>query len=302
MWSRSSSGNALQIAISRLPFRIHACSFFTTPCRDFSSSVLTSPFAAVSLVLDNKQHTQKENVSTHTHKMYANERAARDFFIHNTASLHTQDSKPNEAILPLPNHSWDIKKLRNLRKRKCGAVCVRERDKESETQRKKYPPLGGESASDDLFGRRRKSQARHESERLESGKSSLLRRCLRVGTIVLPPHFSSMHNNTRSNHTASKQATTTLSFPRPAPLQQLQRDGSTPRGARKTTAHTRTAARSLFLASALGNAKRTLSKDRQRHLQPLGNARLTLRKRWAMPSSALASMQDYARQGYGSFT
>jgi hypothetical protein len=191
--------------------------------------------------------------------------------------------------------------LRNLRKRKCGAVCVRERDRESETPKKKYPPIGGESASDDVFGRRRKSQARQESERLESGKSSLLRRCLRVGTIVLPPHFSSMHNNKQSNHTASKQATTTLSSPTP-PLQQLQRDRSTPRGARKTTAHTRPEARSLFLASALGNARRTLSKDGQRHLQPLGNARLTLRKRWAMPSSALASMQGCARQGYGSFT
>ncbi len=179
---------------------------------------------------------------------------------------------------------------------------MRERDRESETPRKKYPPIGGESASDDVFGRRRKSQARQESERLESGKSSLLRRCLRVGTIVLPPHFSSMHNNKHSNHTASKQATTTLSFPPSTPLQQLQRDRSTPRGARKTTAHTRPEARSLFLASALGNARRTLSKDGQRHLQPLGNARLTLRKRRAMPSSALASMQGCARQGYGSFT
>jgi hypothetical protein len=87
MWSRSSSGTALQIAISRLPFRIHACSFFTTPCRDFSSSVLTSPFAAVSLLLDNTQHTQKENVSTHTHKMHASERASEQHEISSFTTL-----------------------------------------------------------------------------------------------------------------------------------------------------------------------------------------------------------------------
>jgi hypothetical protein len=137
MWSRSSSGIALQIATSRLPFRIHACSFFTTPCRDFSSSVLTSPFAAVNLVLDNKQHTQKENVSIHTHRMHANERAARDFFIHNTASPHTQDSKPNEAFLPFPNHSWNVKILRNLRKRQVWcSVCAREGQRERDSEEK----------------------------------------------------------------------------------------------------------------------------------------------------------------------
>ncbi len=136
--------------------------------------------------------------------------------------------------------------MRNLRKRKCGAVCVRERDRENETPRKKYPPIGGENASDDVIGRRRKSQARQESEKLESGKSSLLRRCLRVGTIVLPPHFSSMHNDKHSNHTARKQANTTLSFPPvPAPLQQLQRDRSTPRGARKTKQRTHAQKRAL---------------------------------------------------------
>ncbi len=109
---------------------------------------------------------------------------------------------------------------------------------------------------------------------------------------------------TTTNTATTQQASKRLQLsPSPSPpLQQLQRDRSTPRGARKTTAHTRTEARSLFLASALGNANRTLSKDRQRHLQPLGNARLTLRKRCGMPSSALASMQDCARQGYGSFT
>jgi hypothetical protein len=147
---------------------------------------------------------------------------------------------------------------------------MRERDRESETPRKKYPPIGGESPSDDVSGRRRKSQARQESERLESGKSSLLRRCLRVGTIVLPTHCSSMHNNKHRNHTARKQASdynSLLPPPHPPPLQQLQRDRSTPRGARKTTAHTRTEARSLFLVSALGNARRTLSKNGQRHLQ-----------------------------------
>jgi hypothetical protein len=147
---------------------------------------------------------------------------------------------------------------------------MRERDRESETPRKKYPPIGGENASDDVIGRRRKSQARQESERLESGKSSLLRRCLRVGTIVLPPHFSSMHNNTHSNHTASKQATTTLSFPPPLrcnSCNEIDRHHEEHERRRRTHAQKR---RSLFLASALGNARRTLSKDRQRHLQPLG--------------------------------
>lgn len=82
----------------------------------------------------------------------------------------------------------------------------------------------------------------------------------------LPISAQCTTTNTETTQQASKLATTTLSLPT-LPLQQLQRDRSTPRGARKTTAHTRTEARSLFLASALGNARRTLTKDGQRHLQ-----------------------------------